>query len=72
MPRVETMHNTPAQVREYLAEALAIVAELEVTDELRAVAFTKALDLLASKSITIQPPQPMGLATPLGGPRLAG
>lgn len=58
--RSELMHNSPEQVREYLAGALAVVAELEVPDDLRAVAFDKAVNLLASKQITVEPIVPMG------------
>lgn len=50
----ERPNNTPEQVREYLTGALAIVAELELTDDLRVPAFQKAADLLASKQVVAE------------------
>jgi len=66
--RSELPNNTPEQVREYLEGALAIVAELELADDLRAIAFTKAVDLLASKQIVVEAIQPgiPNLAIPRG------
>lgn len=55
------MHNTPAQVREYIAGALEIVDELELHDELRVPAFVKACDLLAGKQITFEQVMPAGV-----------
>jgi hypothetical protein len=52
--RVETHHNTPEQAREYLREALAIVAELDPPADMRAACFVKAVELVASKSITVE------------------
>src|SRR5437867_1685374 len=52
--RHELQHNTPEQVREYVRETLAIIAELEVPDDLRAVAFTGALNLVSNKNIAIE------------------
>lgn len=60
--RIELPHNTPEQVREYLAAALAIVDELDPDDDLRGVAFAKAVDLLAAKQITIEQIAPIGNA----------
>lgn len=60
MRRKEEQHNTPQQVRDYLTEALAIVGELEVTDELRVPAFEKACDLLAGKQVTFEQVAPAG------------
>ena len=54
MRRVEIQHNTPEQVQHYLEGALALVAELEIADDLRPVAFTKAVDLLAAKNVQIE------------------
>lgn len=56
----ELHHNTPEQVAEYLREAAAIVDGLDVPDELRTIAFARACDWLAAK--TIVPP-----AAALGG-----
>lgn len=47
----EVHHNTPEQAHHYLEQALVIVNALELSDDLRAVAFTKACDLIASKQI---------------------
>lgn len=47
----ELPHNTDEQVREYLQAALAVVADLELDDDLRVPAFIKAVDLFASKQI---------------------
>jgi hypothetical protein len=41
-------------VRGYLIEALAIVSELELSDDLRQLAFSKAVDLLAAKQIVLE------------------
>lgn len=61
MRRQEEPHNTPVQVREYLSEALAIVDELELADELRVPAFQKACDLLAAKQIMFEQVVPGGV-----------
>lgn len=50
----ERQHNTPEQVRQYLREALAVVAELDVPDDLRVAAFTKATELAAAKAVTVE------------------
>jgi hypothetical protein len=51
----EIHHNTPAQVEQYLATALALVHELAITDPaLRVVALTKAVDLLAAKQVIVE------------------
>lgn len=63
--RREYPHHTPEQVRGYLIEALAILAELELTDDLRPLAFSKAVDLLAAKQILVEQAQPAGLAWPI-------
>lgn len=59
--REEHPHNTPEQVREYVREGLAVVAELEVPDDLRVAAFTKAVDLASAKSVTVTQLAPVGL-----------
>lgn len=51
----EYRHHTVAEVEGYFDEALRIVGELEVDDELRAIAFAKAVDLLAAKQIFYAP-----------------
>jgi hypothetical protein len=55
--RQEYPHNTPEQVRAYLASALALVAELDVPDDLRVAAFSKAAELLSSKQVVLVQPQ---------------
>jgi hypothetical protein len=50
----EIPHNTPAQVREYLREALAVVEELELDDDLKVPAFLKAVDLIAAKQLLME------------------
>lgn len=66
--RTELPHNTREQVRDYLREALAVVDERDVPDDLRAAAFGKAVDLLSAKQITLEAIQPgLGaLAVPRG------
>jgi hypothetical protein len=66
MHRTEIAHNTPEQVREYLREALAIVAELDPPDDLRPAVFTKAAEYVASKQVMLAqpPPLPAGLVRP--------
>jgi len=59
MRRTEEPHNTPEQVRGYLDEALTVVRELELDDELRVPAFLKAVDLLAAKQVFFEQPQPL-------------
>lgn len=61
MRRHEVVHNTPEQVAGYLDEALRIVAQIEPPEDLRAIAYGKAVDLLAAKNITIEQPAPLGL-----------
>ncbi len=62
MRKTETQHNTPEQVHAYLGAALAILDELELTDDLRPLAFVKAVDLLAAKQLFFEQPAalPMG------------
>ena len=54
--RFEQPHNSPEQVREYLAGALALVDELDPPDDLRVAAFTKACDLISAKQIVYEQP----------------
>lgn len=49
--RREIHHYTAAQVREHLAEAITLLDELEVPDDLRQVAFVNAYNSLAAKAI---------------------
>lgn len=44
-------HNTRDEVTEAIAGAVQIVGELEVPDDLREAAFTKAVELLAGAQI---------------------
>ncbi len=57
--RTEYPHNTPEQVREYLREALAIVDELDVPTDLRAVAFEQAVGLVSRKALQIEQVHPL-------------
>lgn len=50
----EHPNYTREQVAGHLADALAIVGELELTDELAPIAFAKAVDLLAAKRIELE------------------
>lgn len=54
MRRTEQQHNTRDQVKEYIATAAAIVAELELDGDLKVPAFEKAVDLCAGKQITFE------------------
>ena len=49
----EVQLNSPAQVRDWLAEALAIVEDADVELELRVPAFLKVFELLSAKHCTI-------------------
>lgn len=64
----ERHHNTGEQIRDYLREALAVVDELDVPDDLRAVAFSKACDLAAAKAVAVEQVVPHGgaMAIPRG------
>lgn len=66
--RVEHAHNTPEQIGDYITSALELVEALEVADDLRVAVFTKAVDLFASKSVTVEHVQPAGalLSPPRG------
>jgi hypothetical protein len=50
----EYPHNTPEQVRDYLLEALTIVAEIDPPDDLRGLAFSKAVDLVSAKQVIFE------------------
>jgi len=51
MRQSEYPHNSPEQVRQYVAAALELVIELDVPPELREVAFAKAVDLFSNKQV---------------------
>lgn len=55
---------SPDDVRSTLEQAAAIVAELELDDDLKVHAFDKAVDLLAGKHLTVEQPQPSLLGQP--------
>lgn len=57
----EAHHNTADEVQEWIEEALRIVGDVDVTDELRPIAFAKAVDLLAAKQIQYEAVQPLGV-----------
>lgn len=42
-------HHTEAEVKGYVEGALRIVGEVELDDELRGIAFAKAIELLSGK-----------------------
>lgn len=64
MIRHEIPNNTPEQVRAYLGGALELVDELGPPDDLRREFFGKAVDLLASKQLVMEQPQPIGFPLP--------
>lgn len=68
MPR-ELYHNTEKQVVELLTFAAALVEQLDIPEDLRGIAFSKAIDLKASKQVFIdqaetQSPITRGLGIP--------
>jgi hypothetical protein len=68
--KTEVQHNTPEQVRGYLERAWQIMEELGPPDDLRVVMFTQAVNLLASKQVFIEQPQPTILGMTPARPRL--
>lgn len=42
-------HHTEPEVKEYVEGALRIVNEVELDDDLRGIAFSKAIELLSGK-----------------------
>ncbi len=48
----EHHYNPPEQVLQYLSEALDIVEKLAAPEDLRGIAFAKAIDLVAAKQVT--------------------
>jgi hypothetical protein len=63
MRQKEYSHNTPEQIRVYLTDALALVAELDPPEDLRVICFEKAVDLHAAKQIIFEP---IGVVPTLG------
>ena len=63
----EIHHHTRNQVERYLSDALQLVNELELTDDLREACFTKAVDLLSSKQIFFNETD----TSPVAVPRMA-
>lgn len=60
MSQLVHLQYAEEDVRGYLARAAAIVAELELADDLKVPAFQKAVDLLAGSHMTVAP-DPVGL-----------
>lgn len=58
--KTEDHHHTAQQVRGYLDEAKRIVDELEVSSDLREIAYAKAVDLLAAKQVFYEQIAPIG------------
>lgn len=63
MGTTELHHNTPAQVRAYLREALDVVAELDPPDDLREACFQTACNLTSAKQIMMSQ-SPIGIPGP--------
>ena len=59
--RTEHFHHTEEQIREAIAFGLAVVAELELDDELRPIAFAKAVELRVAKQIAVEAVMPAGV-----------
>jgi hypothetical protein len=59
--RYEIVHNTREQVREYVADGLAILGELELERGEHAALLVKVVELLASKTVQVQNPQPIAV-----------
>ena len=56
--RSEAFHYTAEQVRDHLRDTLAIVDDLAVPDDLRAIAFDKVFNTLSAKAIAVEQVQP--------------
>jgi hypothetical protein len=54
MHKREYRHNEPEQVRLYLEAALELVDALDPPEDLREPCFTKAVDLLAAKTVQFE------------------
>lgn len=68
LQRIETPHNTPEQVGEYVDLALGIMVEKLPSDLHTSEVLVKVLDLIAGKSIQVVQPAPLGVQ--LGVPRM--
>jgi hypothetical protein len=62
------------QIKEVLREAAQLVADAEVPDDLRSVAFAKTVDMLTGRSVEVLSPQPkeMSAATAAATPERTG
>lgn len=70
LQRIETPHNTPEQVAEYVQAAQDIADAAGIDREREPEVFVKIIDLVASKQITVvQNPPLLGGAMPLPGMR---
>lgn len=71
MLRREEMHHTYEQAFGIIASAEQLVADAEVDEDLRPVAFAKAVDLLAAKQIFFDQASaiPLGVTLPGNGGR---
>jgi hypothetical protein len=54
MRQTEYQHNKPEQVRDYIQDALTLVAELDPPEDLRVAVFAKAADLYSSKQVLLE------------------
>lgn len=72
MQRQDVKHHTPAEVRDILRDALAIVDELEPADDLRVATFDQAARMLSGKEVVLVQPQPIDLSGLRAGPGLHG
>jgi uncharacterized protein YejL (UPF0352 family) len=66
MPRTELSHYTKQQAEEHLADALQLVEKVDPPEDLRGIAFAKAVEMLSAKNIIAQPVAPIlgGLEAP--------
>lgn len=61
MRRQEEFFHTEDQVRTVIADALSIVSEFEIEDDLKVPVFMKAAELLAAKQVFFEQPQAIPL-----------
>jgi hypothetical protein len=59
MPRTELAHYTNQQAEEHLRDALQLVETVGPPEDLRAITFTKAVEMLSAKNIIAQPVAPI-------------
>jgi hypothetical protein len=57
----EAHFHTEEQVREYVKQALRVVDDVNVPDDLREETFRQALNLLAQKQVTFEAVAPTGV-----------